>query len=49
MSERERFFIDSTYYDLVTEELKKGAQTDELWQQTYPRDDMPYIHRGHAG
>jgi DNA-binding winged helix-turn-helix (wHTH) protein/tetratricopeptide (TPR) repeat protein len=46
VSERERFFIDSTYFDLVTEELEKGAQTDELWQQTYPRDDLPYIRLG---
>jgi tetratricopeptide (TPR) repeat protein len=46
VSERERFFIDSTYYDDVTEELEKGAQTDELWQQTYPRDDLPYIRLG---
>jgi tetratricopeptide (TPR) repeat protein len=46
VSERERFFIESSYYDLATEELEKGAQTDELWQQTYPRDDVPYIHLG---
>ena len=26
----------------VTGELEKAAQTYELWQQTYPRDDMPY-------
>jgi serine/threonine protein kinase/Tfp pilus assembly protein PilF len=46
VSERERFFIDSIYYDLVTEDLEKGAQSDELWQQTYPRDDSPYIQLG---
>ncbi|MGO9336651.1 MAG: protein kinase domain-containing protein [Terracidiphilus sp.] len=46
VSERERFFIDSMYYDLVTEDLEKGAQNDELWQQTYPRDDSPYIQLG---
>jgi eukaryotic-like serine/threonine-protein kinase len=46
VSERERFFIESTYYDLVTEELEKGAQTNELWQQTYPRDDLPYLRLG---
>jgi DNA-binding winged helix-turn-helix (wHTH) protein/tetratricopeptide (TPR) repeat protein len=46
VSEQERFFIDSTYYNLVTEELEKGAQTDEQWQQTYPRDVMPYTELG---
>jgi len=46
VSEKERFFIESTYYDLVTEELEKGAQADELWQQTYPRDDLPHTRLG---
>jgi Tfp pilus assembly protein PilF len=46
VSEHERFFIDSIYYDLVTEELEKGVQNDELWQQTYPRDDAPYLQLG---
>ena len=46
VSERERLFIESTYYDMSTGELEKGAQSDELWQQTYPRDDMPYIRLG---
>ncbi len=26
----------------ATGELEKAAQTYELWQQTYPRDDLPY-------
>ena len=30
----------------MTGELEKAAQTDELWQQTYPRDDLPYIRLG---
>ena len=41
VSERERFFIEGLYL-MITGELEKGAQTDELWQQTYPRDDVPY-------
>jgi tetratricopeptide (TPR) repeat protein/tRNA A-37 threonylcarbamoyl transferase component Bud32 len=41
VSERERFFIEGLYL-LTTGELEKGAQTEELWQQTYPRDDVPY-------
>ncbi len=46
VSERERFFIESGNYNFVTGELEKGAQTDELWLQTYPRDDMPYTQLG---
>src|SRR4029077_12077 len=38
---RERLAIEGDYYG-VTGELEKGAQTYELWQQTYPRDYMPY-------
>ena len=46
VSERERFWIESGYYDFVTGELEKGAQVDELWLQTYPRDAMPYTELG---
>jgi len=46
VSERERFWIEEIYYINVTGELEKAAQTDELWQQTYPRDDLPYIRLG---
>ncbi len=46
VSERERFYIESGYYELLTGELEKGAQADELWQQTYPRDDLPYMRLG---
>jgi len=46
VSERERFDIESGYYDVGTGELEKGAQTAELWQRTYPRDAMPYIRLG---
>jgi tetratricopeptide (TPR) repeat protein len=48
VSERERFFIEAENYYLVTGELEKGAQADELWQQTYPRDDLPYMRLGFA-
>jgi hypothetical protein len=30
----------------ATGELEKAAQTYELWQQTYPRDDLPYTNLG---
>jgi serine/threonine protein kinase/tetratricopeptide (TPR) repeat protein len=41
VSEREKFMIEGQRYLFVTGELEKGAQTAELWQQTYPRDDIP--------
>src|SRR5208283_5053424 len=41
VSERERLFIEG-FYLMNTGELGKAAQTCELWQQTYPRDDVPY-------
>jgi tetratricopeptide (TPR) repeat protein len=46
VSERERLAIEGDYYSNVTGELEKGAQTYELWQQTYPRDYMPYVVLG---
>jgi eukaryotic-like serine/threonine-protein kinase len=42
VSEREKFYIDSYYYDLVTGDLEKGRQTYELWSQVFPRDDRPH-------
>ncbi len=45
VSERERLFIEGLYL-MNTGELEKEAQTDELWQQTYPRDDTPYRWMG---
>jgi eukaryotic-like serine/threonine-protein kinase len=38
VSERERFSIESNYYDSITGEIEKGIQIDELRAQTYPRD-----------
>jgi eukaryotic-like serine/threonine-protein kinase len=46
VSERERFSIDAYYYEYVTGELEKAAQTFELWQQTYPRNYQPYANLG---
>jgi tetratricopeptide (TPR) repeat protein len=46
VSERERFFIEGNFYLSATGELEKAEQTFELWQQTYPRDDFPYIELG---
>jgi tetratricopeptide (TPR) repeat protein len=41
VSDRERFYIESHYYHLVTGDLEKARQVYELWAQTYPRDDVP--------
>jgi DNA-binding winged helix-turn-helix (wHTH) protein/tetratricopeptide (TPR) repeat protein len=46
VSERERFSIEGLYYLGATGELKKAAQTHELWQQTYPRDFVAYSNLG---
>jgi serine/threonine protein kinase/tetratricopeptide (TPR) repeat protein len=41
VSEREKFYIDSHYHDLATGNLVKARETYELWEQTYPRDQVP--------
>jgi eukaryotic-like serine/threonine-protein kinase len=46
VSEREKFYIDSHYYDMVSGDLLKAVQVYELWQQTYPRDVVPYTNLG---
>jgi len=46
VSERERLYIEATYYLTATGELEKAAQAYELWQQTYPRDFPPYADLG---
>jgi len=40
-SERERLYISSHYYDLVTGDLNKAIEIYEQWVQTYPRDTAP--------
>ena len=46
VSQRERFFIEGDYYTIATGEREKAAQTYEMWQQTYPKDDSPYSSLG---
>jgi len=41
VSEWEKFYIESHYYDLVTGDLEKARQTYELWAQIYPREQVP--------
>jgi len=45
-TERERFSIESTYYQSVAGDLEKAAQVNEQRKQTYPRDLAPYINLG---
>src|ERR1700686_880446 len=42
VTERERFYIDSSYYNMATGELEKEIEVYEQWQQAYPRDWVPY-------
>jgi len=46
VSMREKFYIESHYYDFVTGDMEKTRQACELWTQTYPRDDVPKIVLG---
>jgi tetratricopeptide (TPR) repeat protein len=46
VSEREGFIIEGDYYQTATGELEKAAQTYELWQQTYPRNERAYRRLG---
>jgi DNA-binding winged helix-turn-helix (wHTH) protein/Tfp pilus assembly protein PilF len=41
VSEREKFYLDSHYEDIVTGNLEAARRTYELWMQTYPRDENP--------
>ena len=47
-SERDKLHIASWYYLLVTGEQGKAIQTYQLWEQSYPRDWLPYLNRGVA-
>jgi serine/threonine protein kinase/tetratricopeptide (TPR) repeat protein len=46
VSEREKLYIESHYYGLVTGEADKAIEVHKLWQETYPRDVAPYINLG---
>ncbi len=41
VSEREKFYIASHYENYVAGDLEAARNTCELWEQTYPRDDIP--------
>src|ERR1017187_9462078 len=46
VTQRERFSIEASHYMDETGELEKAVQVYELWQQTYPRDALPYTNLG---
>jgi eukaryotic-like serine/threonine-protein kinase len=46
VTEREKFYIDSLYDELVIGDLDKGRAVYELWAQVYPRDDTPVGNLG---
>ena len=41
LSERERFYIDSRYYDVVTGDEEKVVRVLEEWRHVYPREAGP--------
>ncbi|MGO9211975.1 MAG: protein kinase domain-containing protein [Terriglobales bacterium] len=41
VTERERFFIDSLYCDVVTLDLEASIRVLQSWKQTYPQDPQP--------
>jgi tetratricopeptide (TPR) repeat protein len=53
VTEREKLYIDSGYYGIVTGELEKEAQIYEEWKEIYPRDQTPHqnlaLYNGYLG
>jgi DNA-binding winged helix-turn-helix (wHTH) protein/Flp pilus assembly protein TadD len=46
VSEPEKFYIDSHYYDLATGERERARQAYDVWAQTYPQDFEPTYNLG---
>jgi serine/threonine protein kinase/tetratricopeptide (TPR) repeat protein len=46
VTERERLFITTQYYTLVTGQIEKADQELVLWIQEYPRDSQPHFELG---
>jgi eukaryotic-like serine/threonine-protein kinase len=44
VSDREKFYIEAHYHQSVTGNLEKSRQVYELWEQTYPRDDIAHFN-----
>jgi len=43
VSERERFYIDTHYFQFGRNDLEKAAQSYQLWQATYPGDAIVIV------
>jgi tetratricopeptide (TPR) repeat protein len=41
VSEREKYHIESAYYDIALGDTERAIQVSAIWVQTYPRDDIP--------
>ena len=48
VSERERLYITTVYFEIVTGELDKTIETLKVCEQTYPRDTWTHLHLGAA-
>jgi serine/threonine protein kinase/predicted Zn-dependent protease len=48
VSEREKYAIESFYYDATTGQLEKAEQTYEQWILSYPRDFVPHSNLGNT-
>jgi tetratricopeptide (TPR) repeat protein/predicted Ser/Thr protein kinase len=46
VSEREKFYIDSHYFEMATGDLDKSRQVLELWVQSYPREEAAPTNLG---
>jgi eukaryotic-like serine/threonine-protein kinase len=46
VSEREKFYIDSYFFDLVIGDLDEARKVYEQWAQVYPREDKPVGNLG---
>ena len=41
-SDREKLYISSHYYDIVTGDIPRAIEIYKQWEQTYPRDTVAY-------
>src|SRR4029077_20595741 len=46
VSEWEKFYIESHYYDFGTGDLEKASKVYELWAQIYPREEVAPTNLG---
>jgi eukaryotic-like serine/threonine-protein kinase len=46
VSAREKFYIESHYYDIATGDLERARRIYEIWKRTYPRDFIPLTNLG---